>query len=204
MDNPVLDFQRLLVHFRSNHNHSLHTQHISRVLTESQTNGAMPLQDSVSFFLSQCIPPNNKSDDVRTSSHKDETETIGMESSDDGVGIDEDEFGYMTKHPSKRRQKETNQISLCILVSFCLLMVGLIVPLSRRQQRTRAATMNTTATNGNPKSGLSGATTSKIGTSAQVYCNGEGTISMDEWLNQDFELTTTAELCDPEVSQPKQ
>ena len=181
----------------SNHNHSLRNIYT-----------AMPLQDSVSFFLSQCIPPNHKSADVvgTASSQKDETETLGMESSDDGIGIDEDEFGYMTKHPSKQRQKETNQISLCILVTFCLLMVGLIVPLSRRQQRTHAVTMNTTAINDKPKSGQSGESTSKTGASTQttqVYCNGEGTISMDDWFHQNFEFTTTAELCDPEVSQPK-
>ena len=166
----------------------------------------MSLQDSVSYFLSQCIPPSNKTGEVGTSSQKDETETLGMDSSEDGIGIDEDEFGYMTKHPSKRRKNETNRISLCILVSFCLLMVGLIVPLSRRQQRTHAATMNTTAINDKPKSGQSGESTSKTGASTQttqVYCNGEGTISMDDWFHQNFEFTTTAELCDPEVSQQK-
>ena len=162
----------------------------------------MSLQDSVSYFLSQCIPPSNKTGEVGTSSQKDETETLGMDSSDDGIGIDEDEFGYMTKHPSKRRKNETNRISLCILVSFCLLMVGLIVPLSRRQQKRHAANTTTTSTNAKQKSGQSNATNSKTGAN-QVYCNGDGTYSFDEWLHQNFEFTTTAELCDPEVSQPE-
>jgi hypothetical protein len=158
------------------------------------TNGVMSLQDSVSFFLSQ-YPRSQKN----AASQKDETETIGMEASEDGAGIDEDEFGYMTKHPSKRRKRQTNQMSLCILVSFCVVMVCLIFPLSRR---TRSNHSKSTTQEGGKSITSTKQQIKKSRTKPQeieVLCNGKGTYALDDWLQQDLRSSTTVDLCDPSV-----
>jgi hypothetical protein len=148
------------------------------------------LQDSVSFFLSQ-----HRSDETKrggsTSSSKDEKETFGMEASEGSISVDEDEFGYMDRHPSKMRKRRADRMSLAILVGFCLVMFGAIVPLSRRKRKGHALTTQ------NDESAKNGSTSKQ---ETQVFCDGDGPYRVDEWMQQDFRLTRTVDLCDPDVS----
>jgi len=159
----------------------------------------MPLQDSVSFFLSQYCTPVDQRGGIATSSQKDETETL---ESDDSHGSQEGEFGLMTRHPSKGRQRRTDLMSVFVLMGFGLLLASVIIPVSRRK-KSAAETVDSTGKqkgeylNGTNKSQRNETTTSQ---ETKVYCSGRGgPFTFNRWLEQDFQEVTTAVLCDPEV-----
>lgn len=161
--------------------------------------GAMSIQDSVSFFLSQSSSGTSKDGNW---SQKYDAETVDMEASEDGVGIEEDEFGYLTRHPSKRRKRHANKMSLYILLAFCFVMFFALVPLSRRKKKEQKNFAETMSQNGkmggNPHEGNGN---SGASVETKVFCNGDRTpYSVEEWLDTDFRITTTADLCDPHVS----
>jgi hypothetical protein len=144
------------------------------------------------------FPRTTKITDCGDRENSDETDTIDMEASEDGFGMNDGELGRLTKHPKERR-RHTNRVAAYILVGFFAVMFLALVPLSSRKQKEEDESVLRADGSKTFEEGATEmqSTSSPTSQSKRVYCGGKLTYALDEWIEED--VRNSADLCDPDV-----